>query len=56
MNEFEEQIRRVTVKDVYEEMNEMFTRPPTFVLKGNRNIKNIWPEHKLMLALLQKRK
>jgi len=30
-------------------MNEMFTRPPTFVLKGDRKtIHKVWPEHKLV--------
>ena len=46
----------MTVKDVYDEMNDMFNRPPTFVLKGNSSAKNVWSEHKLMANLLQKRK
>jgi hypothetical protein len=35
LNEFEDRIRKVTVGEVHAEMNSMFQRPPTFVLKGD---------------------
>lgn len=53
VNEFEEAIRKVTAKDVYEEMNSLFQRPPTIVLKGNSNLSKTWSDQKLVQALLK---
>ena len=54
LNEFQEEIRGVTVGAVQEQMNDMFKRPPTFVLKGHSSASKIWNEHKVM-KLLQMR-
>jgi predicted Zn-dependent peptidase len=56
LKEFEPSIRKISVRDVREEMESMFLRPPTFVLKGGRGLSKVWPESKLMQALLAKRK
>lgn len=39
--EFEDNIRKVTVGEIREELNKMFTMPPTFVLRGDDTSMNV---------------
>jgi hypothetical protein len=42
--EFEQNIRKVTVGEIREELDRMFQMPPTFVVRGDDSSRNVGKE------------